>query len=191
MICGEWKKQLKKLIKITIVILIVVVAIKQVPNAMKKLYPLKYSDIVYKYSKEYDIDPYLVFSVIKAESNFNPNAVSHKDAYGLMQVTSTTGEWIAEQMKIEDFTLNKLFEPEYNIHMGCWYIDNLRKEFGDNMDVVLAAYNAGRGNVQKWLNDTEHSKDGENLHYIPFKETDKYVKKVKVNYKIYKFLYDK
>ncbi|MBU5485558.1 lytic transglycosylase domain-containing protein [Clostridium sp. MSJ-11] len=158
---------------------------------MKKLYPLKYSDIVYKYSREYDIDPYLVFSVIKAESNFNPDAVSHKSAYGLMQVTSTTGEWIAEQMKIEDFTLNKLFDPEYNIPMGCWYIDNLRKEFGDNMDVVLAAYNAGRGNVQKWLNDTEHSKDGKNLHYIPFKETDKYVKKVKVNYKIYKFLYDK
>ncbi|WP_315117668.1 lytic transglycosylase domain-containing protein [uncultured Clostridium sp.] len=182
---------MKKLIKTIIFILIIIVAIKQVPNAMKKLYPLKYSDIVYKYSKEYDIDPYIVFSVIKAESNFKPKAVSHKSAYGLMQVTPSTGEWIAEQMEMENFTLDKLFEPEYNISMGCWYIDNLRKEFGDNMDVVLAAYNAGRGNVQKWLQDSEHSKDSKNLHYIPFKETDKYVKKVKVNYKIYKFLYDK
>lgn len=161
----------------------------QIPNAMKKIYPLKYSEIVHKYSEEYNIDPYLLLAVIKAESNFDPYAVSHKSAYGLMQVTSTTGEWIAEQMKIKDFKISRLYEPEDNIAMGCWYIDNLRKEFGNNMDIVLAAYNAGRGNVQKWLADKEYSKDGKNLHYIPFKETDKYIKKIKVNYKIYKWLY--
>ena len=57
------------------------------------------------------------------------------------------------------------------------------------MDLVLAAYNAGRGNVQKWLKDNRYSSDGETLSYIPFAETDKYVKKVKVNFDVYRFLY--
>lgn len=152
---------------------------------------MTYSQNIYKCAEEYNLDPYLVAAVIKTESNFNPKAVSCKNAYGLMQITANTGQWIAEQMQLKDFEIEKLYEPEYNIHMGCWYLNNLKKEFNNNMDLVLAAYNGGRGNVQKWLNDYNHSKDGKNLHYIPFKETDKYVKKVKVNYKVYRFLYNK
>lgn len=191
MICGELGKPLKKLIKGIIFIAIVALMITQIPYIMKKVYPLKHWETVNENALKYNIDPYLILSVIKAESNFQLYAVSHKSAYGLMQVTGSTGEWIAEQMKIENFTVDQLYEPEKNISMGCWYIDNLRKEFGDNMEVVLSAYNAGRGNVQKWLKDEEYSRDGKNLHYIPFKETDKYIKKIKVNYKIYKFLYSK
>lgn len=191
MICGELGKQLKKLIKRIIFIVIVALMITQIPYVLKKIYPLKHWEVINENAREYNIDPYLILSVIKAESNFQTHAISHKSAYGLMQITGSTGEWIAEQMKIENFTIDQLYEPERNISMGCWYINNLRKEFGDNMDVVLSAYNAGRGNVQKWLKDEEHSKDGKNLYYIPFKETDKYIKKIKVNYKVYKFLYSK
>ena len=73
--------------------------------------------------------------------------------------------------------------------MGCWYLSDLKKEFNGNMDLVLAAYNGGRGNVEKWLKDSNTSPDGQNLKNIPFKETDKYVKKVNTNYNIYKYLY--
>lgn len=191
MVYREWLRKLKKLIKIIIFILVAVAIYNGVPSILKKVYPMKYSQSIYKYSEKYDLDPYFVAAVIKAESNFNANAVSNKNAYGLMQVTASTGLWIAEKMKLKDFEVDKLFQPEYNISMGCWYLKDLKKEFDGNMDLVLAAYNGGRGNVQKWLSENDHSKDGKNLHYIPFKETDKYVKKVKVNYNIYRFLYSK
>ena len=156
---------------------------------VKKVYPNSYSSGITNYSKQYDVDPILVKAVIKAESNFKPGAKSSKNAYGLMQITPETAKWAGKEMKIANFSLDKLYEPDFNIKMGCWYLSNLNKQFNGNMDLVLAAYNGGPGNVQKWLNDEQHSKDGKNLHYIPFKETDKYVKKVKVNYNIYKFLY--
>ena len=82
-----------------------------------------------------------------------------------------------------------LFDPEINIEFGCWYLNNLLSEF-DDLSLALAAYNGGSGNVTKWLNDPEYSSDGENLTYIPFKETKKYVDKVSTRYNVYKFLYE-
>jgi len=152
------------------------------------LFPYKYKEIVKKYSVTYDLDPLLVLSVIRAESNFKTDAHSFKDAHGLMQVTDSTAKWAAKEMNISYSDSSELLEPEYNIRMGSWYLRNLRDEFKD-MDLVIAAYNGGRGNVKKWLKDEKYSSDGKTLKYIPFKETDKYLKKVKVNYNIYKFLY--
>ena len=157
---------------------------------VKYFFPLNYPEYIVKYSQKYKLDPYLVAAVIKTESNFDEGAKSNKNAYGLMQITPDTAQWAAEKMNINNFKTQMLYNPEFNIRMGCWYLDNLKEEFNNNMEVVLAAYNGGRGNVQKWLKSTEHSADGKNLHYIPFKETDKYVKKVKVNYSIYKYLYE-
>ncbi|MCM8710357.1 lytic transglycosylase domain-containing protein [Clostridium sp. SYSU_GA19001] len=173
------------------ILVIILLLIINVFYIVKLCFPLRYTEWILRYSKEYDLSPYLVAAVIKTESNFKPKAKSNKGAYGLMQITSLTGEWAAKEMKIENYKEDMLLEPEFNIKMGCWYIDNLKKEFKGNMDLVLAAYNGGRGNVQKWLADLNNSKDGKNLHYIPFKETDQYVKRVKVNYNIYKFLYGK
>ena len=153
------------------------------------LFPFKHEAVIEKYSKEYNLDPYLVLSVIKAESKFKSDAESHKGAMGLMQITGDTGKWIAEQMKLSDYNEEKLYDEEYNIKMGCWYLDNLRDEFGDK-DLFVAAYNAGRGNVKKWLVNTEYSKDGKKLDYIPYKETKKYVDRVNTYFKIYKFLYE-
>lgn len=156
---------------------------------VKAVYPNKYSNEIAKYSKQYRVDPILVKAVIKAESNFRPGVKSPKNAYGLMQITPATSEWAGKEMKIERFPLDKLYVPDFNIKMGCWYLSKLNEEFKGNVDLVLAAYNGGPGNVQKWLNDEKHSIDGKSLNYIPFEETDKYVKKVRVNYNIYKFLY--
>ena len=103
----------------------------------------------------------------------------------------TTGEWAAKEIGINYFIPSMLFDPELNIKMGCWYLKNLENEFNENLDLILAAYNGGSGNVNKWLSDEEYSQDGENLDYIPFPETKKYVDKVKANYNIYKYLYEK
>lgn len=177
---------LKRLIVIVIVAFIILFSSQWVIEEF--LFPFKYKEIVLKYSEENNIDPRLVLSVIKVESNFKEDAASPKGALGLMQMTTETGSWVAEQLNISDFRVEMLLNPEINIKFGCWYLNNLNEEF-NNLDLVLAAYNGGRGNVKKWLNNEEHSIDGKRLHNIPFKETDKYVKKVKTYYNIYKRLY--
>jgi soluble lytic murein transglycosylase len=182
----KWRSFIRSFVVVTLLIVAL-----NITNIARIYFPLYYSAHIEKYSQKYNLNPYLVAAVIKAESNFKPEAKSPKDAYGLMQITASTGQWAAKEMKIDSFAVNQLKEPEYNIRMGCWYLDNLKKEFDGNMELVLAAYNGGRGNVQKWLADENHSKDGKNLYYIPFKETDKYVKRVKINYNIYKILYKK
>jgi soluble lytic murein transglycosylase len=178
----------KKIIKILFLILLVIMVIN-IKSIFKHFYPIKYEDNIIKYSQRYNVDPCLVAAVIKAESNFNEKATSHRGAYGLMQIMPDTGLWIAENMEFKNYKVEKLYDNEINIAMGCWYINNLNTEFNGDIDLVLAAYNGGRGNVQKWLSDKEYSQDGKKLDNIPFEETDKYVKKVKTNYNIYLKLY--
>lgn len=172
-----------KLITSIIVFLIIIGLIVSV------FYPIGYKNIINKYSKEFKVDPYLVVSIINVESKYNKDAVSNKDARGLMQIGPQTGQWGSEVLKIENYSKSLLFKPEINIRIGIWYIDQLKKEFGDNVDLVLAAYNAGSGNVNKWLSDNKYSNDGVSLTNIPFNETDEYLKRVKKNYKVYKLLY--
>lgn len=156
----------------------------------KVIYPLRYRENVAKYSARYNIDPYLVFAIIKAESNFNPKAVSRKSAKGLMQITDKTGAWGAEKTKIENFDTNALYDPEININIGCWYLSNLMKEFNGNIDLVIAAYNGGSGNVNEWIKNSANNRDGNMLPNIPFKETREFQKKVKKFYYIYRQLYE-
>lgn len=179
-----------KMTRLIIILVIIAALILSVKPVLKLLYPFNYSQYIYKYSAEYNLDPYLVAAVIKTESGYKADAKSNKNAYGLMQITRDTSEWIAQKLSMDNFQLDMLYNPQINIMMGCWYLNNLKTEFNDNMDLVLAAYNGGRGNVKKWLKDSEKSHDGVNLHYIPFPETDKYIKRVKVNYKMYKYLYN-
>ncbi|WP_373898957.1 lytic transglycosylase domain-containing protein [Haloimpatiens sp. FM7315] len=178
-------------IKVIVLFMLIVLAvgILNIEKIAKGIYPYKYNSYIEMYSDKYKVDPYLVLAIIKAESNFDENAKSHRNAIGLMQLTPETAEWISIKLKMKDFSEDILYKPEINISMGSWYVNDLKKEFKNNLDLMLAAYNAGRGNVGKWLKDSNYSDDGKKLKYIPFKETDKYVKKVKVNYNIYKSLY--
>ncbi|NLZ48510.1 MAG: lytic transglycosylase domain-containing protein [Clostridiales bacterium] len=183
-------KKRKRKVSSSIFVILVLAALFVAARRMAYiLYPLKYEEYIKKYANQYNIDPYVVAAMIKTESNFNVEANSHKDARGLMQITGETGKWIASKMKIENYEEKMLYDPETNIKMGCWYINNLREEFGDNLDLILASYNAGRGRVNNWLENKQYSLDGKKLDYIPYEETNKYVKKIEANYNIYKFLY--
>ena len=150
------------------------------------LYPKKYSVYVEKYAEEYNLDENLVYSIIKAESKFNENALSRRGAKGLMQIADITRDWAIEELELNDDI--DIYDPETNIRVGCWYLNTLYKEFGKT-ELVIAAYNGGSGNVKKWLSDEEYSQDGENLHTIPFLETDRYITKVKKYYEQYNMLY--
>jgi len=187
------RKSLKTLLVFAIAIAVIVCLLDGVG---KRMFPLEYKELVVKYAKENELDPLLVFSVIKAESNFDPKATSYKNARGLMQIIDNTAIWAAEKMGIEEFRVEYLYDPEVNIKIGCWYLKNLRNEIykyngQTNNDLVLAAYNGGIGNVQKWLKNEEYSSTGKTLDRIPYKETENYVRKVNNYQKIYKRLYEK
>ena len=115
-------------------------------------------------------------------------AVSAADAVGLMQVTQETGWWAAEQMGLDPDTID-MTDPETNIRIGCWYLNWLLDKFEGVTETALAGYNAGHGNVDKWLADEAMSADGITLEEIPFEETRSYVKKVQLVQKVYQYIY--
>ncbi len=128
-------------------------------------------------------DPPLVFAVIKAESGFRSDAMSSAGAVGCMQLLPSTAKFICEREEIE-FVYSRLKEKEYNITLGCLYLNYLFKKFSDK-ETVLAAYNAGEGIVSEWLKNSKYSPDGKTLILVPYPETRAYVKKVIKYQKIY------
>ena len=155
---------------------------------MKKIYPLKYSEYVEKYAEEYNIDKYLVYAIIKAESNFEENAKSASNAVGLMQIMEATAIETANKMEL-NVTENDLFNPELNIKIGLKYFTTLVEKYNDNYNLAIIAYNAGIGNVDKWIQDGTINEDGTDIENVPFKETNNYARKILRDYEIYKELY--
>lgn len=151
---------------------------------VNQYYPLQYMDIINRYSAEYGFTSEFICAVVHAESKFKAEAVSGKGASGLMQITERTAYWLAQEMDLEDFNYSQIFDPEINIRLGCYYLNRLVNQYG-SMEVALSAYNAGSGNVTKWLGNAEYSDDGIELKYIPFQETKDYVKRIMSNQKIY------
>jgi len=187
------QNRLKKILIIFIILIamcLLLFGVFKIQNIiLKKIYPTKYSEYVYKYAQEYEVDPILVFAIIKAESNFNPNVVSTSNAIGLMQLMDATAEEIAGKLEINFMKKASLYNPELNIQLGTKYFSELMKQYDDNYLLALTAYNAGIGNVQKWIEQGIIKKDGSDIENIPFKETNNYVRKVVRDYKIYKELY--
>jgi len=151
-------------------------------------HPIKYQNLIIETSKKYNLEPSIVASLINVESSYEENAKSNKSAIGLMQVKLDTANYILtlnNALKIEE---KQLFEPATNIEVGCMYLNYLNKKFND-IFTTLAAYNAGETRVRSWLSSTTYSKDKITLHYIPYKETENYIKKIKNNLKFYKKIY--
>lgn len=147
-------------------------------------HPLEYSDFVEVYSYEYGVPEYIIYSVIKAESDFESGAVSEAGAIGLMQMMPDTFVWLTTELS-ENLDSAMLYDPETNIKYGTYYLKKLYLQFG-TWDEVFAAYNAGPTNVEKWLADDKYSSDGRTLDTIPYKETRDYVKRVNKASEIYK-----
>lgn len=154
---------------------------------MEQLYPRRFSGTVSREAEEFGVPEPLVYAVIRAESGFDPNARSRADARGLMQLTGETFRWIAGEHPPENGGTDR-YDPDDNVHCGCALLRRLLDHYGEP-ETALAAYNAGMGNVDKWLSQPEHSGDGRTLSSIPFPETAAYVKKVMKNWRIYERLY--
>ena len=180
------KKTIKILIAIIAICIVIISAIIVKKQMMKLLYKKEYTEYVSKYSEEYGIEEELIYALIKAESNFNSKAVSNRNAKGLMQLMDSTAREVANKNGIE-LTENNILDPEINIQIGTKYIASLLEKY-NCVEVALAAYNAGSGNVDKWIKNGTIKSDGSDIEKIPYKETNTYVRKIMRDYKIYKEL---
>ncbi|GAV23563.1 lytic transglycosylase domain-containing protein [Carboxydothermus pertinax] len=174
----------KKINGFTAFLIILIMGILLFPFWGKVLYPIKYRENIYDAATFAGVDPLLVAAVVKAESNFNPKAVSAKGALGLMQIMPKTAFWLAKEINEPFSRSEELFNPEKNLILGSYYLKYLIDRY-DNLELALGAYNAGIANVDIWREKNIAS----NPNLYPFKETKAFVKKVLWNYKMYRFLY--
>lgn len=181
-----------KIMLIIFIILLFSITIYRVFNIeqiiLKYLYPIKYEEMVYKYSEELNIDPMLTFAVIKTESNFDEKAESKRGAVGLMQLMDNTAKEQALKLNMK-YSKEMLYDPDINLKLGLNYFNTLLDYHNQNYILAFASYNAGLGNVQKWIQEGTINKDGSNFENIPFKETNLYIRKIIKTYELYRKIY--
>lgn len=172
---------------VLILVLLALLAVFAVGELKEILYPRDFENYVTKYSEVYNVPEPLIYAVILAESDFDPNAESHAGAVGLMQLMPDTLDWLSRLLD-EEAPTGEISDPETNIKYGTYYLRHLHDRFG-SWETAVAAYNAGHGRVGNWLNDSRYTDDGKTLTNIPITETDNYVNTVMENYENYKKIY--
>lgn len=153
------------------------------------LYPKPYWDTIVAESAKNNLDPYLVASLIRQESEFNPGAISHANAYGLMQLLPTVGKAMAHQDG-NHFQPFHLLDPETNIHLGTRNLRQTLDKFNGVVEYALAAYNAGDSRVVDWQANGPYSGIDEFVESIPFSETREYVQAILRNQETYRAIDD-
>ena len=153
------------------------------------LFPRPYWDALRHYSDENGLDPYLVASLIRQESEFNPGVVSHANAYGLMQLLPSTGKGTAKQVGMHNYKTDSLLDPTINIELGTKYFREMVDHFGGQVEYALAAYNAGSSRVESWRSAGSYRDIEEFVESIPFTETREYVQAIVRNAEVYKRVY--
>src|SRR5574341_211152 len=158
------------------------------PLAVWRLaYPKPYADLVTAAAQKADVDPLLVWAVMRQESEFDPEALSFANAQGLMQITPITRDSIAEQLG-EAIASDSMFDPEANIRYGTTYLGSLIRGFDGDIELAVMAYNGGPGSVLGWLEDPRFDNRDDRYRWIGFGETREYLMRVMLNYAIYQKL---
>jgi soluble lytic murein transglycosylase len=150
-----------------------------------RLYPLKYEEQILEAAEAYDVDPYLVAAVAKAESGFDPRAESPVGAVGLMQIMPDTAGWIQRRPDWEGGTVTDLTDPADSLALGAYYLSYLTGLYDGDVRLALAAYNAGQGTVAGWLRDAGTT-DTLRSEDIPFPETRDFVERVEKFRELYR-----
>lgn len=153
-------------------------------------YPTDYEEYVLKYSEEFEVDPVLVFSVIKVESNFQPRATSNVGARGLMQLMNDAYDWVKFRLDDDSESFDDMYDPEINIKYGSYYLSFLMERYDGSIDLTAAAYHCGMGLVDSWLEDGTISAENFDVNDIPEEndQTSHYVNKINDAYSAYKEL---
>lgn len=152
------------------------------------LFPRPYWNDLKRFSSANALDPYMVASLIRQESEFNPNAISNKNALGLMQLLPRVGKGVAKQEKLKHFSAPQLFTPAVNLQLGTRYFREMVDQFG-GFEYALAAYNAGDDRVRDWQGAGKYRDIQEFVESIPFTQTREYVQAIMRNANVYRQLY--
>lgn len=153
------------------------------------LFPKSYWNDLTRYSKANDLDPYLVASLIRQESEFNAQAVSYANAWGLMQLLPPVGKKLAKEVRMPHFTQDQLTDPTINLQLGTRYFKHMVDDFGGQVEYALAAYNAGSDRVKAWQGQGPYRDIHEFVESIPFTQTREYVQAIMRNATVYRLLY--
>ena len=153
------------------------------------LFPRPYWPDLKKFSVANNLDPYLVASLIRQESEFNPIAVSRANAVGLMQLLPRTGKLVARQIPVRGYNASQLYTPTMNLQLGTRYFRGMVDQFGGSFEQALAAYNAGTDRVEEWMGQGKYRDTAEFVESIPFTETREYVQAIMRNASVYRQLY--
>lgn len=164
-----------------------ITAFKQQPIYWHSLYPFPFLEYTEAWSQKHQLNPLLVTALMRQESRFKSDIRSAAGAVGLMQIMPATGKWVAQQISVKDYNLEN---PNDNIRLGTWYLDHTHDTYNNNSLLAVASYNAGPGNVTKWIAQLGLTDPDEFVEYIPFPETKGYVEHVFENYWNYLRLYN-
>ena len=153
------------------------------------LFPRPYWDDLKRFSVANGLDPYLVASLVRQESEFNPVAVSRANAVGLMQLLPRTGRLVAREENLKHYNPSQLYTPATNLQLGTRYFRSTVEHFGGSIEYALAAYNAGDDRVEEWMGQGKYRDAQEFVESIPFTETREYVQAILRNTSVYRQLY--
>jgi soluble lytic murein transglycosylase len=159
------------------------------PEFWHLAFPLPFRGPLDRYSRAQGLDPFLVASLIRQESEFNVKVISHANAYGLMQVLPSTGKELARRLKIKGFSSRQLLTADLNLELGTYYFKNLLDSYAGEMEYALAAYNAGKTHADEWRQRGTFREPAEFIESIPFDETRGYVQIVLRGEETYRRLY--
>lgn len=190
------KRKAKSLWRQVVILLMLVlmacaVAAAGVKKMQRAAYPLKYTEYVEYYAGKYDMDPMLVYAIIRTESSFKADAVSNVNAQGLMQITEVAFQWLKSRIApTEQIVFEDLRDPELNVRFGSYYWACCLDRYGDDIRTAAASYFSGWTTVDNLLTEPEYSDDGITLKEFPYAGMRQYVDKIERNYSMYKKLYD-
>ncbi len=153
------------------------------------LFPQPYWPVLQSDSQQQGLDPFLVASLIRQESEFNPTAISYANAWGLMQLLPRVGSALARQQRVRPYRTEFLLIPQVNLKLGTVYFRQLMDEFNGQPEYALAAYNAGDDRVKAWLANGPYGSLPEFVESIPFTQTREYVEAIMRNREMYRRLY--
>lgn len=181
----------KRLVSYFILVGVIVLFVLGTIVVRTYVFPMRYKEQILIYSESNNLDPYLTFAVINTESKFNKDATSIKEAKGLMQVTESTAREINDTTRSAvEINDTNIYDIDVNLEIGCNYLASLITRYNGNYYIAICAYNAGIGNVNKWLDQGIIPYDLNSTDVkLPFNETTNYLRKVIKNYEIYKKIY--
>ncbi len=166
--------------------------LNQLPRPVwQGLFPRPYWDELKKDSLQNALDPFLMASLIRQESEFNPSALSRANAFGLMQLLPKVGKGMAKEVKLRNFSTDVLYSPNVNLELGTRYFKHMVDHYNGQIEYALAAYNAGEERVDDWRKSGDFKDVEEFVESIPFTETREYVQAIMRNAVMYRLLYSK